>query len=65
MNRRQSCNLVFSQLNGPTADLPAASTVLLPSSRGEISTVRKGRAQAVPAVFLPGVLLLFERGEPW
>lgn len=23
VNRRQSCNLVFSQLNGPAADLPA------------------------------------------
>lgn len=30
VHRRQSCNLVFSQLNGPAANLPAASGLLLP-----------------------------------
>lgn len=30
MSRRQSCNLVFSQLNGLAADLPAASSLSVP-----------------------------------
>lgn len=36
MNRRQSCNLVFSQLNGPAADLPAALSLLVPQCGGEM-----------------------------
>lgn len=41
VNRRQSCNLVFSQLNGSAADLPAASSVSVPLGRHQMRTVRK------------------------
>lgn len=40
MNRRQNCNLVFSQLNGSAADLPAASSVSVPLGRRQMRTVR-------------------------
>lgn len=36
LNRRQSCYLVFSQLNGPSADLPAALSLLVPRCGGQI-----------------------------
>lgn len=44
VNRRQSCNLVFSQLNGSAADLPAASSVSVPLGMCQMRTVRKGRS---------------------
>lgn len=47
MNRRQSCNLVFSQLNGPAADLPAAdlpaaSCLSVPRFGGQMRTGGEG-----------------------
>lgn len=41
VNRRQSCNLVFSQLNGPAADLLVASSVSVSQGRGQMRTVRE------------------------
>lgn len=41
-NRRQSCNLVFSQLNGPAADLPAVLSLLVPPCGGEMRIVGEG-----------------------
>lgn len=42
MNRRQGCNLVFAQLNGSAADLPAASSLLVPRCGGQMRTGGEG-----------------------
>lgn len=48
VNRRQSCNLVFSQLNGPAADPPAALSLFVPQCGGQMRTGRQGWSRAVP-----------------
>ena len=61
MNSRQGCNLVFSQLNGPTADLPAASSLLVPQCGGQMRTGREGWSlgSAWPLSF-PGAAYLWD-----